>query len=102
MSEIYNTAMLTEKLATSNAWVARAIYRLASAESLNFNRDSNQKKYHLDKEFFVELKKFFIENGHFTDRQIILAKRKIRFEYVEYLVGVINDSQPSFVNVFDS
>jgi hypothetical protein len=82
--------VIKEKLEKSNLWVARMIYRLSkdfdSIDLSTMDRGAAQ----TDRLFFDGLLKHFVENGHFTDRQIFLARKKIRAPYIEYLVTVSN------------
>lgn len=82
---------LKAKLKESDAWVARAIFRLASdmgsvalptVEATQLGND--------DLLFFSNLRTFFADNGFFTDRHIAVARQKIRDPYVDYLVIIAN------------
>jgi hypothetical protein len=83
-------AAIQEKLEKSNLWVARMIYRLSkdfdSIDVSAMERDAAQ----TDRMFFNELLAFFVDRGHFTDRQIFLARKKIRRQYIDYLVTIAN------------
>jgi len=85
----WTTESVTEKLKESASWVARAIYRLAE------DGDQLAKLYtgpeaKDDRTFFMNLADYFREHGHFTDRHIAIARRKIRPAYIEHLVNVAN------------
>lgn len=88
----WTSELISEKLKTSDAWVARAIYRLATdfgsipKEELAAVTTASD-----DKIFFDSLRAFFSANGFFTDRHISLGRLKIRKAYIDYLVKVSND-----------
>lgn len=88
----WDAASIKEKLAKSDAWVARAIFRMAdemgqvtlltSPESVQLGKD--------DQLFFKNLREFFAEHGFFTDRHIAVARNKMRDPYVGHLVIIAN------------
>lgn len=77
-----------KSLATSDAWVARAIFRLSCDwnNMVQFGNAPATKQD--DKLFFDNLRQFFADNGFFTDRHIAVARQKIRDPYIIYLVSV--------------
>jgi isocitrate dehydrogenase kinase/phosphatase len=87
----WNNVSLKAKLNSSNAWIARAIFRLASdLGNVNVADAKIQIQVNDDKLFFRNLKAFFADNGFFTDRQIGVARQKMRDNYVDYLVTIAN------------
>ena len=87
---VWDFNSIKERLDNSDYWIARAIYRLAK------NFDDNTYLVGLpehfpaasDKIFFESLLEKYLENGFFTDRQIDLARLKIREPYIHFLVHV--------------
>jgi hypothetical protein len=74
---------------TSDSWVARAIYRLSS-DMQNIEKSVRPSTFTDDSLFFISLCEFFSDNGFFTDRQIAIARRKLRGPYAEYLADIAN------------
>lgn len=78
------------KISVLDLWAARMIYRLGmDFRSIDLT-GVDPEEARSDEMFFVSLKDYFAENGHFTDRHIALARRKLRDPYVHYLVSVAN------------
>lgn len=87
----WDTQSLKAKLKASDAWVARAIFRLASdLKSIPLSTAAEVQLCNDDLLFFDNLKQFFADNGFFTDRHIAVARNKIRDPYVDYLVVIAN------------
>lgn len=81
---------IKEHLEKSDLWVARMIYRMAKDfASIDVSAMDTQLAA-TDAMFFSSLYEYFESNGHFTDRHIFLARRKVRDPYIQYLVLVAN------------
>lgn len=87
----WDTVKVNQKLKTSNAWVARAAYRLAH-EMNSIDAAVRPAEFHVDLLYFISLKDFFAANGFFTDRHIELARKKMRAPYVDYLAMISNEN----------
>jgi hypothetical protein len=82
---IYEFDDIKAKLESSDAWVARAIYRLNS-DFDSISTINAPAELADDKIFFNQLSTFFGLHGFFTDRHIALARKKIRAHYIMFLV----------------
>lgn len=89
----------TLNIIKSDAWVARAIWRLGTAKGafkaqvnnvyqniLNADpSEMNSARCASDFELFKTVREFYESNGYFTDRHIALVRKKLRPEYIAFL-----------------
>jgi hypothetical protein len=82
--------ILTNQLKVSDAWAARAIYRLGKEfdQMAAIFPGAAAQRAQDDKLFFESLIQFFADNGFFTDRHIAVARVKFRQPYIDYLFMV--------------
>ncbi len=96
MSDVkeWSNEEIKQKLLSSDAWMARAMYALGE------NFDELTKKHGLqsknsDRTFFLNFATYFKENGHFTPRQVKLARQKVRDQYLDILRQLANEYEVS-------
>jgi hypothetical protein len=91
MAITWDKDLIKSRIATSNAWVARAIWVLAdAATSIRMPTPEMEQQAKDDAKFFQNLRDFFKDNGFFTDRHIAVARNKIRDPYYDYLALAAN------------
>lgn len=86
----WTTDVIQQKIATSDAWAARAVFLLGSDYDKFQSTCGFTENVKHDKLFFTNFHSYYKTNGHFTARQLKIGRGKIRQEHLEYLVSQAN------------
>jgi hypothetical protein len=81
---------IRSNIQVSDAWAARATFILGRDYEAFMQDCGFTDVVKHDKVFFENFYSFFKENGHFTPRQLWIARVKIREEHVQYLTKLAN------------
>lgn len=81
---------IQQKIANSDAWVARAVFLLGSDYDKFQSTCGFIDSVKHDKLFFINFHSYYKTNGYFTSRQLKIGRGKIRNEHLEYLVSQAN------------